>query len=229
MWHYRDVFKFFFEKNDEWEFEADNWDEFLVDEPIFRLILDRFRYIPLPDAFKKGYSEPMFKIMFPRSRTENTLYSLQADLYNFHNRLKSDYELYKALKNYLVTSLNKIKNIRELIKPLDSQFKDLPKHLELTDIYDAYTPVNKTSDNPLYSKLIDVFYKFDLAGYKSDSNFNNMFDDALHTFYAAHFDYFITNDERCNYKAKKTYSKLNISTKVIKIGELNDLITILSA
>jgi hypothetical protein len=65
-------------------------------------------------------------------------------------------------------------------------------------------------------QILDTFYKYDLKGYKTDGNFNNMFDDSLHTFYAAHCDLFVTKDERCNYKAKKTYERLGITTTVIK-------------
>lgn len=165
----------------------------------------------------------MFGIMFPLPQIHNNLYALQSDIYNFQTRIKSDYGLFKSFRKYLLSSLNKIKNNRELIKSFNANFKNLPKHLELTDIFDAYAPNNKTSENNLYSKVIDTFSKFDLAGYKSDGNYNNMFDDALHTYYASHFDYFITNDERCKYKAEKTYTKLKIHTKVIKITEIEAL------
>jgi hypothetical protein len=47
-----------------------------------------------------------------------------------------------------------------------------------------------------------------------------MFDDSLHTFYGAHCEYFVTNDERCKYKAEQTYKKLNIRTVVIKADEI---------
>ena len=82
-----------------------------------------------------------------------------------------------------------------------------------------YEPKSKTSENKAYSKIIETFYKYDLQGYKTDSNFNNMFDDALHTFYASHCDFFMTNDDRCKYKAEKTFEKLKIKTKVIKAEE----------
>lgn len=224
-WHYRDIFEFFEEKVNEWEFIPNSYDELFEDEPLMRQAIELYKLVPLPPEFKKGYAEPMFGIMFPLSKIHNNQYALQSDIYNFQSRLKSDYGLYKSFKTYLLTSLNKIKNHRELIKSVSFSSKDLPKHLELLDIFDAYTPNNKTSDNSMYSKVVDVFFKYDLAGYKTDGHFNNMFDDALHTFYAAHFDYFITNDERCKYKAEKTYDKLHISTKVIKISEIETLKT----
>jgi len=215
-WHYRDIFEFFNEKVEDWEFEPSSYDN-LFEEPLMQKTLELYKLVPLPADFKKGYTEPMFGIMFPLSKIHNNMYALQSDIYNFQTRLKSDYGLYKSFRTYLLTSL---KNNKELIKSINSNFKDLPKHLELTDIFDAYTPNNKTSDNSMYSKIIDIFFKYDLAGYKSDGHFNNMFDDALHTFYAAHFDYFITNDDRCKYKAEKTFEKLKIPTKVIKITEI---------
>lgn len=220
-WHYRDINEFFNEKVEEWEFEPNSYDDLLKDEPLLRKTLELFKLLPLPTEFKKGYIQPMFGIMFPLSKIQNSHYSLQSDIYNFQSQLKSDYGLYKSFKSYLLTNLHKLRNNKEFIKSLNSNFKNLPKHLELTDILDTYTPENKSSDNPLYSKVIDTFFKYDLSGYKSDGHFNNMFDDALHTFYASHFDFFITNDDRCKYKAEKTFDKLNIKTKVIKIEEID--------
>lgn len=224
-WHYRDIFQFFQEKVDEWEFEPNTYDDLFKNEPLMRQAIELYKHIPLPTEFKKGYAEPMFGVMFPLSKIHNNQYALQSDIYNFQSRLKSDYGLYKSFKTYLLTSLNKIKNNKELIESVNANFIDLPKHLELTDIFDACTPKNKTSENPMCSKIIDTFFKYDLAGYKTDGHFNNMFDDALHTFYAAHFDIFITNDDRCNYKAKKTYEKLKIETRVIKIDEIKTIKT----
>lgn len=219
-WHYRDINEFFLEKVGEWEFEPNSYDELFKDYPLMQQTIELYKLIPLPPEFKKGYVDPMFGIMFPLSKIHNNQYALHSDIYNFQLRLKSDFGLYKSFRTYLLTSLNKIRNNKELIKSLTRGFKDLPKHLELSDIFDAYTPNNKTSENSLYSKVIEVFFKYDLTGYKSDGHFNNMFDDALHSFYAAHFDFFITNDDRCKYKAEKTYDKLKLTTRVLKIDEI---------
>lgn len=224
-WHYRDILGFFKEKVADWEFESNTYEEFLVDEPLLKRSIDSFKLIPLPPEFKKGYVDPIFGVMFPLSKIHNTYYSLQSDLYNFKSRVKGDYGLYKSFKGSLLNSMGRVKKNKELMKSIRSSFNDLPKHLELTDIFDAFTPNNKTSDNQIYSRIIDIFFKFDLAGYKTDGHFNNMFDDSLHTFYAAHFDFFITNDDRCKYKAEKTYEKLKIKTKVIKISEIEILKT----
>ena len=46
-----------------------------------------------------------------------------------------------------------------------------------------------------------------------------MIDDALHVFYGAHCDYFLTIDDKCYYKAAETYYKLGINTKALKPNE----------
>ncbi|MCL7987385.1 hypothetical protein M8998_05465 [Sphingobacterium sp. lm-10] len=220
-WHYREIRDFFDEKLTDWEFEPNTYEELFEDEPLLKSTVALYKLIPLPLEFKKGYSaEQFWGIMFPLSKIHNTQYALQADIFNFQSRLKSDYGLYKSFRSKLLNSLNRVKNNKEIIKSVQTNLKDTPKHLELMDIFDAYTPNNKTSDNIMYSKVLDIFFKYDFAGYKSDGHFNNMFDDALHTFYASHFDFFLTNDDRCKYKAEKTFEKLNIKTKVLKIEEI---------
>ena len=52
-----------------------------------------------------------------------------------------------------------------------------------------------------------------------------MFDDSMHTFYGAHCDYFVTNDDRCKYKAEQTFKKLKINTVVIKADEIGRIKT----
>jgi hypothetical protein len=221
-WHFRKIEEFFEEKKNEWEFEPTSFLEVLkFDEiPNAPNLAELYKLIPLPPEFKKGYSvDPMFGIMYPKSRIENNRLALMEDVFDFQSRLKSDYSLYKSFKSYLVQSLTKHRNNPEMLKSIKSNFEGLPKHLDIFEISELYEPKSKTSENNAYSKIIETFYKYDLQGYKTDSNFNNMFDDALHTFYASHCDFFITNDDRCKYKAEKTFEKLKIKTQVIKAEE----------
>lgn len=219
-WHYRDIFDFFSEKVNEWEFNYASYEDLFSDEPLMKQAQELYKLVPLPAEFKKAYIEPMFGVMFPLSKIHNNQYALQSDLFNFNKMLSSDYGLYKSFKSYLITGLNKIRNNKELVKSLNVNKKEVQKHLELIDIFDAYTPNTKTSENVMYAKVLDVFFKYDLSGYKSDGHYNNMFDDSLHAFYASHFNFFITNDDRCKYKSEKTYERLGIKTRVINISEV---------
>ena len=218
-WHYRKIKEFFNEKKTEWEFESNSFEELFKDSGLPNLFLP-FKFIELQKEWKLGYSQdPMFGVMFPKSRIENTVYSLMEDIYNFQLALKSDYSLYKNFKAYLIKSISKLKNNKEYMKSIRQNFKDLPKHLDIFEISDLYAPKENYLENRNYSKVLDTFYKYDLKGYKTDANFNNMFDDSLHTFYAAHCNFFVTNDDRCKYKAEKTYERLKVKTIVIRANE----------
>jgi hypothetical protein len=223
-WHFREIFEFFHKKYKEWEFQPNSFSDLYETNSLRLQMKEIHELISLPIEFKKAYIDPMHGIMFPLAKIKNNFLALQEDIFNFQSRLKSDYGLYRTFRAYLISSIQKVKNTKEFLKFINANFKDLPKHLELIDIYDVFTSDTKTSDNALYSKVIEVFFKFDLAGYKSDGHFNNMFDDGLHTFYAAHFDYFITNDDRCKYKAEMTYRKLKIKTKVITIEQIETIL-----
>ncbi|MCC5937541.1 MAG: hypothetical protein JJU34_09675 [Lunatimonas sp.] len=222
-WHFREIREFFNEKQSEWEFEASSFLDLINFEDFGDLNpLEMFKLIPLPIEWKLAYSQdPMFGIMYPKSRTENNYLALMEDIYDFQSKLKSDYSLYKTFKAYLIRSMSKLQSNKEMLKTIQSNFKDLPKHLDIFEISNLYEP--KSSENPIYQKVVETFYKYDLKGYKSDGNFNNMFDDSLHTFYAAHCEFFITNDDRCKYKAEKTYERLGLETVVIKADQLDIL------
>jgi len=215
-WHYREIKEFFKEKESEWEFEPNSFDDLFSDIPNFYL---PFKHLPLPKEWKLAYKDPMFGVMYPKSKIENNMYALMEDIFNLQSRLKSDYSLYRSLKSYLINSMNKLRNNKEMLKSIKSNFKDLPKHLDIFEIADLYGPKSKTSDNGNYSKVIETLYKYDLKGYKTDGNFNNMFDDSLHTFYGGQCDFFVTNDDRCKYKAEETFKRLKIKTIVIKAEE----------
>lgn len=223
-WHYREIKEFFKEKITEWEFEPNSFDDLFSEIPNFYL---PFKLIPLPNEWKLTYQkEPMFGVMYPKSRTENNMYALMEDIFNLQSRLKSDYSLYRSLKQYIINGMHSLKNNKEILKAIKGNFNNLPKHLYIFEIADLYGPKSKTSKNESYSKVIETFYKYDLKGYKTDGNFNNMFDDALHTFYGAQCDFFVTNDDRCKYKAEKTYKRLKIKTIVINAKDYKQIKTI---
>lgn len=222
-WHTRSIKEFFEQKKEDWEFETGSFSELFEDDAMMQSVINLYKMLPLDSSFKQGYKDPLFGVMFPSSKIHNTFYSLMEDIYNFQSRLKSDYTLYKSFKTSLIQSVQKMNNNKELMKSMSANFKDLPKHLQVIDLAEQYQPHEKTSENKQYSRIIDLFFKYDLNGYKTDGNFNNMFDDALHCYYGSQCDVFITNDDRCKYKAEKTYEKLNIKTKVIKSNQISEI------
>ncbi|WP_235526197.1 hypothetical protein, partial [Pedobacter sp. Leaf216] len=103
---------------------------------------------------------------------------------------------------------------RKLFSSAESNLSGKPKYLTWDELWEHASPKFKDSANLDYDKIMKLFTTTDLKGYRQDERFANMIDDALHCFYAAHCDYFITIDKRCADKARLVYEKLGISTAV---------------
>lgn len=224
IWHYRSINNFFDELKEEKKYEEECFEN-LIDwdtTGLWDLQLKLLKIRPVPKEFKLIYAEdPIFNIIYPRTRNEMNMLALCSDLHNFSILINKDYSLYKSLKVFLIKAMNKLRKNPKILATLKSIKKETPNYLEIDSILDEFTKNQKREkDNPLYHKILDTFFRFDIKGYKTDGQFPNMIDDSLHTFYAAHCDIFITNDDRCKYKAEKTYERLKINTKVYTAKEL---------
>ncbi len=225
--HYRSVVDFFNELKDEKEFEIDNIDEVIEADTtgLMKSVFDLLKFLEVPKEFALIYREdPIFGVMYPRTREEMTHYALTADLVAVAFMMNKDYSLYRSLKKYINKARVKLKKNRKLLK-LDNNKLNISggthKYLEMDTIIDDHLPnmSESTSKNFAYRDIFDVFLRCDLKGYKSDNMFTNMIDDGLHTFYASYCDVFITNDDKCHYKAIKTYERLKLRTKVFTAKE----------
>ena len=220
LWHRRNVRDFFENKKSDLEDEAQTWSDLIKDYPHMQLTMELKKRIPLPPQMKKGFKDPMFAAIYPLAKIYNTEAALVEDIFNLNNKLKSDYGFYKSLKSYLIQNA---KTNADLLKSIPKETKDVPLHLKLFDQASELLKDNYIGENQQYSRVINTFIRQDFDGFKTDAQYNNMFDDAMHTFYASHCDYFITNDDKCNYKAQKTFEQLNIKTQVLKINEIANI------
>ena len=221
LWHRRNIREFFESKKSDFEDEPQSWTELIEDYPHMQITTEMKKRVPLPPQMRKGFKDPMFEAMYPLSKIYNTEAALIEDIFNLRIKLQTDYAFYKSLKNYIIQNA---KVNTELLKSVPKEKEDFHPHLKLFEQASELLNDNYIGENQNYSKVIDTFFKQDLVGFKTDGQYNNMFDDAMHTFYASHCNYFITNDDKCNYKAEKTFEKLNIETKVIKIAEIDKIL-----
>ncbi len=225
VFHNRDVTEFFKSAIEEKEFEADSFEDLMQSDypevnSLVQLQHELLKSIPVPNEFKKIYqADPIFSIIYPTTRTEMNTFALCSDLYNFSLLINKDYSIYRALRKFIIMTMNKYKHNDQIFKQIKNTTAELPKYLNIDEVIDEVNIKSKSSKNPHYDKLIDTFFKFDIKGYKSDNAFPNLIDDGLHTFYASHCDYFITNDDRCKHKAIKTFEKLQIETKTMTADE----------
>lgn len=117
VWHFHEIREFFDAKKTEWEFEPNSFGELFDSSLGIRNTMLLYKMIPLPKEWKLGYrQDPMFGILYPKSKIKNNMYSLMEDVFNFQNQLKSDFSLYKSFKVNLMRSMNKLKNNKEMLK-----------------------------------------------------------------------------------------------------------------
>lgn len=229
IWEYRNPTEFFNSSieedktNPESFSELFNWDETGSLKAVMKLL----ESMPIDNNFLSLFeANPIFSRMFPIAKEKMTVLSFCEDLYSFGRRSKQDYALYKSLRKYINDSFDKMRTDDKLMKQLDETLSVNSSRAEMHQIAKRYYPKTKTSDNNVYILVLNTYSEIDLEGYKSDERFNNMIDDSLHTFYAAHCDYFITLDGNCRYKAQETYKKLGITTKVLSPEEYVTIISI---
>lgn len=221
-WHFRDVNEFFNSAIEENETAFESISEMLNEDETGMLgaAFGIYRKIPVPQNFKEVYKlDPIFSLIYPRTKNEMTMFALCEDILSFSNNAKKDYTLYKSLRSFSNRSLSKLSNQKEVIAQFDESLSKIPSHLIFDKVWELQASKSKTSDNPIYQKVTDTYFKIDFRGYKSDDRSPNMIDDALHVFYAAHCDYFVTIDDKCHYKANETYKSLGISARAYKPSE----------
>ena len=173
--------------------------------------VNTLRLLRLPEKFREYYkADPIFSLMFPKTKVESTMLSLYEDIYDFMRVIMSDHALYKQFKTFLANAKARSMEVRKVGKAVGERFETEPAHLEWDEMWEQIAPMTEVSKNAKYSKLVDLFTRTDLKGYAPDEKFSNLIDDALHTFYGAHCDYFVTLDERCLMKAQKVYAELDI-------------------
>jgi hypothetical protein len=182
-----------------------------------------FKMMPVPEAFKQIYTfNPIFNSIYPRTKTEMNIFAMCEDIYCFSNQIRNDYALYKNFRKFLTESKQKFPQYKKLFASAEANLSKKPAYLSWDELWDFSAPKFKDSTNLDYDKIMKLFTTTDLKGYRQDERFANMIDDALHCFYAAHCDYFITLDARCADKSKLVYEKLKISTKVFSPSEFYD-------
>ncbi len=76
--------------------------------------------------------------------------------------------------------------------------------------------INKNEPANHWAVFRELYIILDTFGYFGDAKVSNLIDDAFHSYFAAHCDVFVTDDDRTYNKAKAVYKQLGIKTEVYK-------------
>jgi len=167
-----------------------------------------------------------FSIFFKRAKNVNSMFAVIQDFFDLTNEMKTNPVVYNELRSVFKTSIPLDQNIHNVDNVIEMLDKTMPKTMLNKSFTELYQENSKTemSKNKDYSKIIGTFLQLDFVGYGSDkltekNQYDNLFNDALHCFYGAHCDFFITGDKKTYKKTKAVYQNENIMTQVMKPAE----------
>lgn len=111
----------------------------------------------------------------------------------------------------------------------NQELKKTPLALTFIEFIETIENFNPDKKQKQHSFHIAAYNALNILGLDSERkiNFASSLDDAQHSFYAAHCDYFVVDDKQLRTKAKVLYKLLGIETKVYSLEEFKEEIALL--
>lgn len=179
-------------------------------------LLEIFEKIPESTDFKDFQlilnSTEDNRKMFPAFSDDASLLNLVKDLSRLYLNPGEHSKIRKDARNNYRRAL-KIIDHNQWGEPFDYLQKIFDKTLPGLTL-ESLSDKNEPKTN--WSVFKDLYLTLDTFGFYGDSKVPNLIDDVFHSFFAAHCDVFVTDDERTLQKANAVYKKLSLSTVVCK-------------
>ncbi len=190
-------------------------------------IFEIYKSIPHNINFEQfGDTNIPFLSFLKRARKENNIYAVIEDVFEIFNEIKNNPSGYNELRSSFTDNIKLDPNVNNVSNVIELLDKTMPKTMinkSFTELY-VENDRTETSKNKDYSKVTGIFMQLDFVGFGSDklnekNKYDNLFNDALHCFYGAHCDIFITSDKKTIKKTKAVYQSEGINTLVLKPKE----------
>lgn len=190
-------------------------------------IFEMYKLIPHNINFEQFEDSNIpFLSYLKRAQTENSMYAVIEDVFEIFNEIKNNPSAYNELRSSFTDNIKLDPNVNNVSNVIELLDKTMPKTMlnkSFTELY-VENDRTETSKNKDYSKITGIFMQLDFVGYGSDklnekNKYDNLFNDALHCFYGAHCDFFITSDKKTIRKTKAVYQSEEINTLVLKPRE----------
>lgn len=200
-----------------------------IEDPEARDLMDNVMNMPISNKFlgideMDDQTKESIGHYFPSLPDDSTFRDLVTGMLEKFKGFQTDPKLWrKAIKssqqglqikqNYNI-DINTINFNEELKKtPIATTFIDFVKTIE-----NAQNPKEKQKEHSFH---VAAYNALNILGldFEKKINFASSLDDAEHSFYAAHCDYFIVEDKQLSLKAKVLYKLLGIDTIVLSLEE----------
>jgi len=171
--------------------------------------IDRFEELPIQYNLVNN--------LFKKTKYNNTFGSLMEDMIDLFQQPDEFEKIYKTIR----TNSNKDLKINTDNSKWGNPFEYLDNILQLNKLQKSFfeltkeTIENTNKEASRFDYFSNLYILLDVFGYYKDKKVANLMDDASHSFYGAHADIFVTDDDNLNKKSKALYKQLNIDTEVV--------------
>ncbi len=206
----------------------DDENEFLVPLKVLLkntpALFDISKLNELPDESKELFSK-----MFPLGKEDVSMYDLVDRLISFSQEMTNDSNVYKGLRGFIFDNFNGGKyDVRN-----EADFNEALKNSQFQKTFVDYvkdTIYTKYEGRILYYDFyIHSYDTLDILGISKDkikpkNGFNNILNDAQHSYYARYCDYLVTEDKGLTEKSKALYNLYKVDTKVLSVKEFLEIL-----
>ncbi len=149
--------------------------------------------------------------------------------------LYNDKSVYKDLRRFSLDHLSLTKKYDIDIESINfnEDLKDTPVQKSFIEYIEQTLALNKNNEKQkTYNFFTTAYNILNILGIDKEPNskarFANTMHDGLHSFYAAHCDYLVTDDKGLLLKSKVLYKLFGIETKVLSVEEFAKSISIIA-
>ena len=175
---------------------------------------------------------PAFGAIFQKSRVRNSINAVMKDFFDLMHSLNHSPNGYVQLRNFFRDALNINSGISTFENAIDQLNQYLPTTAFGKSFDQLYEENNKKSNKhggERYNRVTGKYMQLDFVGFRPEkmnekNQYSNLFNDALHCFYAAHCHFFITSDNKGFHKSKAIYQAEDIKTQVMKPEDFLNLL-----
>ena len=175
-------------------------------------------------------SEPTLNTLLEDLQKVTTIKELIIETTNIFHKLITDKNVYNAIREtisqYKITET--ITPVSDVIPTINQILKRMGTNIGFMDFVKLINNQQKEKSNQslfiIAYLILDMLYKPDKLP-KKGNNATNIITDAMHAYYGAFCDYFITDDKKLAEKASVLYQEFNIDVPIISSKELIDTLS----
>lgn len=176
-------------------------------------------------------NKEMIQKMFPNLTEFSSMWDVMKDVMPFGQKLLQEREYYKDFRKSIADKGFKLEansgnwSVVDVIKKIDDFLQKQNTKLTFTEYVDTCFKHKKEPVNR-FEYYTTAYLLLDMIGYKPDKlpkptdNMQNIQNDAEHSFYSAHSDYFVAIDKNLRIKTEVLFKEFNIPTIVLTPNEL---------